>query len=216
MNLTLIIGNKNYSSWSLRPWLLMRYYNIPFQEIKLPLDTPEFYQRIETYSPTRRVPALLDGDEKIWDSLAICETINDRYLDGKAWPHDSKLKALARSVAAEMHSGFSSLRSQLPMNCYGVSQGQQWKKDAQRDIQRIQAIWIDLRSRFKAQGNFLCGDFSIADAMYAPVCIRFHTYGVAMDAESRNYVDTIYQIPAMQEWLDEAKRETEQLNNCDV
>jgi glutathione S-transferase len=207
MSLTLIIGNKNFSSWSLRPWLLMRHYGIAFEEIKLPLDTPEFYQRIAQYSPTMRVPVLRDGEETIWDSLAICETINERYLAGKAWPSDIKAKVVARSVSAEMHSGFAALRSQLPMNCHRTPNDYQWKGDAQKDIDRIQYIWNDLRSAYQDRGDFLCGQFSIADAMFAPVCARFRAYGVTMNQQSQAYVDTIYQLPAMQEWLAQAKLE---------
>jgi glutathione S-transferase len=207
MNLTLVIGNKNYSSWSLRPWLLMSYYQLPFSELKLPLDTPEFYQRIANYSPTMRVPVLIDGDEKVWDSLAICEVINERYLDGKAWPKDVKARAAARSAAAEMHSGFTALRSQLPMNCHRAANGYQWKEDAQRDIDRVQALWSDLRRSYHKYGDFLCGQFSIVDAMYAPVCTRLKAYGVSMDENTANYVNTIYQLPAMRHWLAEAKLE---------
>jgi glutathione S-transferase len=207
MSLTLVIGNKNYSSWSLRPWLLMSYYQLPFSELKLPLDTPEFYQRIANYSPTMRVPVLIDGDETIWDSLAICEVINERYLDGKAWPKELKARAAARSAAAEMHSGFTALRSQLPMNCHREHNHYQWKEDAQRDIDRVQALWADLRSRYHLHGDFLCGEFSIVDAMYAPVCIRFKAYGVPMDENTTNYVNTICQLPAMQDWFAEAKLE---------
>jgi glutathione S-transferase len=215
MSLTLIIGNKNYSSWSLRPWLLMRYYNLPFDEIKLPLDTPEFYRRIKQFSPSGRVPVLQDADEMIWDSLAICETINERYLDGKAWPQDAKTRAIARSVAAEMHSGFVAMRSQLPMNCHRKLNDYQWKNDAQRDIERIQTMWDGLRIRFKHNGSFLCGSFSIVDAMFAPVCTRFKAYGVPMDSNAENYVDTIYQLPAMQEWLAEAKLEPPKPSLCE-
>jgi glutathione S-transferase len=207
MSLTLVIGNKNYSSWSLRPWLLMSYYQLPFSELKLPLDTPAFYQRIANYSPTMRVPVLIDGDETIWDSLAICEVINERYLDGKAWPKELKARAAARSSAAEMHSGFTALRSQLPMNCHRERNRYQWKEDAQRDINRVQALWADLRGRYHLHGDFLCGEFSIVDAMYAPVCIRFKAYGVPMDENTTNYVNTIYQLPAMQDWFAEAKLE---------
>jgi len=207
MTLELVIGNKNYSSWSLRPWLLMTHFNLPFREIKLPLDTPEFYQRIIDYSPTGRVPVLRDGDENIWDSLAICEVINERYLDGKAWPEDSKARAAARSAVAEMHSGFAALRTQLPMNCHRKSNAYRWKEDADRDILRIQALWSDLRTRFGTGSEFLCGQFGIVDAMFAPVCVRFTAYGVAMDENTKQYVSTIYSLPAMQSWLAEAKLE---------
>lgn len=207
MSLELVIGNKNYSSWSLRPWLLMSYFKLPFREIKLPLDTPEFYQRIADYSPTARVPVLRDGDETIWDSLAICEVINERYLDGRAWPKDSKARAAARSAAAEMHSGFAALRSQLPMNCHRKSNAYRWQEDADRDILRIQLIWNDLRTRFGSEGEFLCGEFGIVDAMFAPVCARLKAYNVAMDENAKQYVNTIYSLPDMQAWLAEAKLE---------
>ena len=213
MNLELVIGNKNYSSWSLRPWLLMTYFKLPFHEIKLPLDTPEFYQRIADYSPTARVPVLLDGDEKIWDSLAICEVINERYLDGKAWPKDLKARAAARSAVAEMHSGFAALRNQLPMNCHRKSNAHRWKEDASRDILRIQAIWDDLRTHFGAGGKFLCEEFGIVDAMFAPVCVRFKAYDVAVDENACQYINTIYALPAMQAWLAEAKLEPTKPSN---
>jgi len=205
--LELVIGNKNYSSWSLRPWLLMSYFKLPFAEIKLPLDTPEFYQRIGSYSPTARVPVLRIDDETIWDSLAICEVINERYLDAKAWPGDFIARAAARSATAEMHSGFAALRSQLPMQCHREANGYRWNEDAEQDIKRIQAIWLDLRTRFGSDRDFLCGEFGIVDAMFAPVCIRFETYGVALDKNARQYVNAIYQLPAMQAWLSEAKLE---------
>ena len=207
MTLELVIGNKNYSSWSLRPWLLMSHFKLPFSEIKLPLDTPEFYQRIVDYSPTARVPVLRDGDETIWDSLAICEVINERYLDGKAWPEDSKARAAARSAVAEMHSGFAALRSQLPMNCHRKSDAYHWREDASRDILRIQLLWNDLRTRFGTGSEFLCGQFGIVDAMFAPVCVRFTAYGVAIDEITKQYISTIYSLPAMQSWLAEARLE---------
>jgi glutathione S-transferase len=207
MSLQLVIGNKNYSSWSLRPWLLMSYYRVPFSEIKLPLDTPEFYERITQYSPTLRVPVLLDGDEKVWDSLAICEVINERYLDGKGWPKDLKTRAAARSAVAEMHSGFAALRGQLPMNCHREKNSYQWNADAQHDIDRVQKLWKDLRTRFGSRGEFLCGDFGIVDAMFAPVCVRFKTYGVTMNETALAYVNTLYAMPAMQAWLAEAELE---------
>jgi len=207
MNLELVIGNKNYSSWSLRPWLLMTHFKLPFAETRLSLDTPEFYQRIGNYSPTARVPVLRIGDETVWDSLAICEVVNERYLDGKAWPEDLKTRAAARSASAEMHSGFAALRSQLPMNCHRQADDYRWKEDADQDVARIQAIWLDMRKRFGSAGDFLCGEFGIVDAMFAPVCVRFKAYGVAMDENTRQYVNAIYQLPAMQTWLSEAKLE---------
>jgi len=213
MNLELVIGNKNYSSWSLRPWLLMTEFGLAFTETKLPLDTPEFRQRIVNYSPTSRVPVLLDGDEKIWDSLAICEVLNERYLDGRGWPKDSRARAAARCAVAEMHSGFTALRSQLPLNCHRQPDGYRWKEDADRDIVRVQAIWRDLRASFGGNGDFLCGDFGIVDAMYAPVCSRFRAYGVDLDENADRYVKSIHQLPGMQAWLAEAKLEPPKPDN---
>jgi glutathione S-transferase len=185
----------------------MTHFKLPFKEIKLPLDTPEFYQRIADYSPTARVPVLRDGDETIWDSLAICEVVNERYLDGKAWPKDLKARATARSAVAEMHSGFAALRTQLSMNCHRAMDAYQWNEQADRDIERIKMIWNDLRTRFGAGGDFLCGEFGLADAMFAPVCVRFKAYGVEMDETTKRYVSAIYSLPAMQAWLAEAKLE---------
>jgi len=212
---TLVIGNKNYSSWSLRPWLLLRHFGVAFDEVKLPLDTPEFYQRIGDYTPTGRVPVLLVDDETIWDSLAICEVVNERWLAGRAWPIDAKARAAARCAVAEMHSGFAALRTQLPLNCRRERNGYRWDADAQRDIDRVQAIWRDLRARFGGDGDFLCGEFGIVDAMFAPVCTRFVAYGVEMDATARDYAAAIYALPAMREWLAAAQAEPEHLPATD-
>lgn len=185
----------------------MSYFQIQFREVKLPLDTPEFYRRIGEYSPVGKVPVLRDGEETIWDSLAICEVVNERYLDGKGWPENLQARAAARCAVAEMHSGFAALRSQLPMNCHRKQDDYQWDEAANRDIARIQNLWSDLKTRFGAESDFLCGDFGIVDAMFAPVCVRFRTYGVVMDNNANRYVDAIYRIPAMKAWLDEAVQE---------
>ena len=207
MTTTLVIGNKNYSSWSLRPWLLLRHFGLPFAEILLPLDTPEFHERIGALSPSRRVPALHDDGLVVWDSLAICEYANERWLDGRGWPRDLATRALARSAAAEMHSGFAALRGQLPMNLRRQPRERHWDEAAQRDIDRVQALWAGLRAR-AGGGDFLCGDFGIVDAMFAPVCVRLRGYGVALDPAAEAYVDAIYALPAMREWIDAASHET--------
>ena len=204
---TLVIGDKNYSSWSLRPWLLMRQFGIAFNEVLLPLDTAEFQQRISRYSPTGRVPALHIGDEVIWDSLAICETVNERWLSGRAWPADPRPRAAARSAAAEMHSGFSALRSQLPMDCKRRPGVSGWDAAAARDIERIEALWNDLRSRVGGAGEFLCGEFGIVDAMFAPVCVRFRGYGPALGAPALDYMRRVLELPAMREWQVAAEAE---------
>ena len=212
---TLVIGNKNYSSWSLRPWLLLRQFDIAFDEVRLPLDTPEFHRRIGDYSPTARVPVLRIGDEVVWDSLAICEVVNERWLAGRGWPSDEVVRAAARCAAAEMHSGFAALRSQLPMHCRRKANGYRWDAAAQTDIDRIQSLWRDLRARFGAGGDFLCGEFGIVDAMFAPVCVRFRAYGVPVDAVAADYIDAIYALPAMRSWLADAAVEAEHLPDSD-
>ena len=205
--LTLVIGNKNYSSWSLRPWLLMRHFGLQFQEVMLPLDTPEFFRRIPDYSPTGRVPALHVDEDVVWDSLAICETVNERWLDGRGWPDDPRARAAARSAACEMHSGFGALRSQLPMNCRRQPRTPHWDAAAARDAARIEAIWEDLRTRFGAGGDFLCGPFGIVDAMFAPVCVRLRGYGVPVSSSSRAYMQAVFDLPAMREWQAAAEAE---------
>jgi glutathione S-transferase len=202
----LVIGNKNYSSWSLRPWLLMRQFGLPFEELLLPLDTPEFRERVPALSPSGRVPVLHDGDRVVWDSLAICEYVNEAHLDGRGWPADPGLRALARSAAAEMHSGFAALRAQLPMNCRRQPSGRCWDAAAEVDIRRVQALWADLR-RAAGDGPFLLGGFGIVDAMFAPVAIRFRGYGVPLEPVAAAWCDTLYALPALREWIEASVRE---------
>ncbi len=204
---TLVIGSKNYSSWSLRPWLLLHYFDIPFDEIKLPLDTPEFYRRIRNYSPSGRVPALIHGDVHVWDSLAIAEYVNETLLGGRGWPADPVARAAARSISAEMHSGFSALRSEMPMNCRKRVRDVALSDAATQDVARVQSIWRESRGRFGRGGAFLFGDFSIADAMYAPVIFRFVSYGVTLDETSRAYVYSMLALPALHDWLADAATE---------
>jgi glutathione S-transferase len=204
---TLVIGSKNYSSWSLRPWLLLRYFDVPFDEIKLPLDTPEFYRRIRNYSPSGRAPALIDGDVQVWDSLAIAEYVNEKFLNGRGWPAETVARAAARSISAEMHSGFSALRGEMPMNCRKRVRDFALSADAAQDVSRVQSIWRDARGQFGRGGPFLFGDFSIADAMYAPVIFRFVSYDVALDETSRAYVESMLALPALQDWFADAATE---------
>ena len=208
--LRLVIGNKNYSSWSLRPWILLRQFGVPFVETRLPLDTPEFREQVQRLSPTGRVPVLHDGDRVIWDSLAICEYVNETFVDGRGWPTDRGRRALARCAAAEMHSGFAALRAQLPMNCRRAPNAYRWKADAEADIERVLSLWRELR-RHAGEGPFLLGQFGIVDAMYAPVAIRFRGYGVALDDSARGFSDALFALPAMREWQAAAEAETERL-----
>ena len=207
----LVIGNKNYSSWSLRPWLLMRHAGIDFEEVAVRLFVGSFAGEIARYSPAGRVPVLIDGDVTVWDSLAIAEYLAERFPEKRLWPQDAKLRAEARSVCAEMHAGFANLRSQLPMNVTAVLPGCGWNVAVQRDVDRIAAIWVGLRQRHAAQGPFLFGHFTIADAFYAPVVSRFATYGIHLPDESESsakaYADFILTLPALREWIAGADQE---------
>ncbi len=204
---TLVIGNKAFSSWSMRPWLLLRHFGVAFEETMLPLDTPEFERRIGGYSPTRRVPVLHVGDEVIWDSLAICEVVSERWLGGRGWPDDPRARGAARSASAEMHSGFAALRTQLPFDSLRTPEAPHWDDAVSRDVARIQVLWSWLRARHGDERGFLCGDFGIVDAMFAPVCVRLRGYGVPVDAETHAYMATIFALPAFVAWQEGANAE---------
>ena len=204
---TLVIGDKRLSSWSLRAWLLLRQFDLRFEEVVLPLDTPEYFQRIGQYSPTGRVPVLHLGDERVWDSLAICEVANERWLGGRGWPADPRARAAASSASCEMHSGFGALRSQLPMDCARQPREPHWDEAAARDIARIQELWRGLRQAHGDGEGFLCGTFGIVDAIFAPVCVRFRGYGVPVDRNAARYMETIFALPAMRQWLAAAELE---------
>ena len=204
---TLVIANKCYSSWSLRPWLLLKQLSIAFGEVLIPLDQPDTTAEILKYSPAGKVPILIEGDVTVWESIAIMDHVGETYEDAEVWPRDPHARAVARSVAAEMHAGFGALRSACPMNL-GKRFAQRDRGEAVvRDVARVTEIWRDARGRFGAGGPFLFGDFSAADAMYAPVVTRFDTYSIPVDPVSRAYMDTILALPAFREWRDAALRE---------
>lgn len=205
----LVIGNKAYSSWSLRPWLLMTHAGIEFDEERIALYQTDSRERMQRYSPAGRVPVLVDGGLTVWDSLAICEYLAEKHPEKRLWPADVQARANARSICAEMHSGFASLRSQMPMNVRARMPGRGKPPEVRADIGRIEAMWYDCRTRYGNQGPFLYGQFSIADAMYAPVATRFHTYEVALTGAAAEYRDTILGLPALQAWIAGAKAETE-------
>ena len=207
--LTLIIGNKNYSSWSMRPWLLMRQAGIPFDEVRIPLRMPESAAALAKWSPSGKVPALHDGDIVVWDSLAICEHLAERFPGKDLWPDDAAARAVARSMSAEMHSGFAALREHMSMNIRARWPGRGRSAESLADVARIVAIWTDCRTRFGQGGDFLLGRFSIADAMYAPVVLRFQTYGVALDGAAKDYAEAILALPALEDWVADAMAETE-------
>lgn len=210
-NLTLVIGNRNYSSWSLRPWLALKATGQPFEDVLIALRRPETKAEILRHSPAGKLPVLRHGDLTVWESLAICDYIAETWPAAKLLPDDPATRAVARSVMSEMHAGFAALRRDLPMDINKLSplaqRGVTPGEEAQADIARVQQIWRDCRSRFGKDGDFLFGRFSLADAMYAPVATRFRTYGVAMDPVSAAYVDAIYALPAMREWCAAAAKE---------
>jgi glutathione S-transferase len=210
-DLTLVIGNKNYSSWSLRPWLALKQAGQSFDEVLVVLRRPETKAEILLHSAAGKLPVLKHGDLTIWDSLAICEYIAETWPEAKLLPGDARARAVARSVMNEMHSGFASLRNDLPMDIHKLSAaakaGVTPSEATRLDIARVQQIWQDCRGRFGQAGDFLFGDFTIADAMYAPVATRFRSYGVSMDPVSEAYVTAIYALPAMQDWCAAAAKE---------
>jgi glutathione S-transferase len=211
--LRLHIGNKNYSSWSLRPWLLMKHLGLDFEERIIPLDTPGFARDIAALSPTRRVPLLEHAGLRIWDSLAICEYACE--LAGAGWPKDRAARAVARSVCAEMHAGFGALRSQWPMNARAEGRKTAPNPERDADIARIGELWNDCRARFGAAGPWLFGEYSVADAMYAPVVLRFRTYG-AQPPDTRGYTDTVLGDAHLRGWLAAAAAETWTIEHSEI
>jgi glutathione S-transferase len=206
-SLTIAIGNKNYSSWSLRGWLALRHTGQPFREVVIALDQAETRAGILAHSPSGRVPALRHGDVVVWDSLAICEYLAETFPDARLWPDDRAARAHARAVSAEMHSGFASLRAHMPMNIRAHMPGNGRTAGSLQDIARVTAIWTDCLARQGTGGPYLFGRFSIADAMYAPVVFRFRTYDVKLEAPLRAYCEAMLARPGMQEWARAAEKE---------
>lgn len=210
----LLIGNKNYSSWSLRPWLLMKQAGIDFDERVIPLYSDDSRQAILRHSPSGKLPCLIESDLKVWDSLAICETIAERLPH--LWPSDAAARAHARALSAEMHAGFTALRTRLPMNIRANLAGKRIEIDAERDIARIVEGWAECRGRHGDKGPFLFGAFGVADAMFAPVCFRFHIYGVPLPDTAAQYRDTLLALPAMKQWAADARGEPWSLPQFEV
>ena len=208
MTLTLHVGNKAYSSWSLRPWVAMTHAGIRFDEVVIPLYEADSKTKILAVSPTGRVPALHDGNIVVWESLAILDYLDEFHARGRLWPMDRAARAFAKSIASEMHAGFSALRAECPHNCRRDPSKPFAVTDAVRaDVTRIEAIWREARSRFGRNGQFLFGTFSAADAMYAPVVNRFHYYGIPVAADTRSYMDAVLNLPAMLSWKKAADAE---------
>jgi len=206
--MTIYLGNKNYSSWSLRAWLALKHTTVAFDEVVIPLYESGSRETILKYSPSGRVPALHSGNTTVWESLAICEYLAESFPNFDLWPKDAEARTLARAASAEMHAGFAALRSHLPMNVRSSFPGREITPEVQADINRIMAIWRDCRSRFgEKNGDFLFGGFTIADAMFAPIVTRFRTYRIELEREADAYCDTVMAMPAMQEWIAAAKNE---------
>ncbi len=204
--LTLVIGNKNYSSWSLRPWMLLKHLALDFDEVVLPLDTPQFREQIGGWSPARRVPVLCDGELRIWDSLAICEYACE--LAGRGWPREPAVRARARSLAAEMHSGFAALRASWGMNAKARNRRTPMSPALAADVARIDAAWSECRRQYAAQGPWLFGaGYCVTDAMFAPVVLRFLTYGASLSTAAAAYVENVLADPILRTWMSAAEAE---------
>jgi glutathione S-transferase len=207
LSLALIIGNKNYSSWSFRPWIAMKVAGIAFSETVVPLETAEFAARVAAVSGSGKVPTLTDGEVHIWESLAILEYLAEKFRSACLWPSDMAARAHARAIAAEMHAGFLPLRRHCPMNFWRPVKKRDLTPEAAENVRRIDAIWSECRRRYGRGGPFLFGAFGAADAMYAPVVSRFHTYAVEVSAASRAYMEAVMALPAWQEWENAARQE---------
>jgi glutathione S-transferase len=203
----LVIGNKNYSSWSFRPWIALKVAGIPFEETVISLDAPDFKARVSKISGTGKVPVLIDGDVQVWESLAILEYLAEKFPGAGLWPAEAAARAHARAVASEMHAGFLPLRRHCPMNMWRPVKPLALPDEVRQNVERIDAMWRDCRARFGHGGPFLFGRFTAADAMYAPVVSRFHTYAVVTSAPTRAYMEAMMALPAWREWRAAALKE---------
>jgi glutathione S-transferase len=213
--LKLVIGNKNYSSWSMRPWVAMTAFGIAFEEIRVGLDKQDTASQIALYSASGRVPVLVAGEIMVWDSLAICEYLAEQFPEKRMWPGDVEARAMARSMCAEMHSGFTGLRSAMWMNIRANFHGKGRTPEAQADIGRVCELWENCLSR-SGPHQFLFGEFTIADAYFAPVVMRFRTYGVTLAPALEAYVERVVRHPAVAKWMLEALAEKEGIEKYDV
>lgn len=216
MQLKLIIGNKNYSSWSLRSWLLLKEAGIEFEEYRIALDVPDSAAEIARFSPSGRVPVLMLGEQPVWDTLAIAETVAERWPEKELWPADAAARAHARSVSAEMHAEFSTLREAMPMNCRAMGRRVSLPDALTADIDRVLDIWSDCHRRYRSRGDWLFGRFGVADAMFAPVVLRFRTYGINLPESASNYPRRLLESESLQDWLLAAESEIEVIKSEEI
>lgn len=214
--LIFVTGNKAYSSWSMRPWLALKHTGTAFEEIVVPLYMQGYKDKLLQHSPAGKVPVLKASGLVIWDSLAICEYLAEHFPKAALWPEDSTVRAEARSVSAEIHSGFPIIRHDMPFNCRATGRHVPQTSELQAELKRIQAMWNGCRERHHKAGPWLFGRFSIADCMYIPVALRFVTYGVSLDGAAAEYVRAVQGYPAVQAWIAAAKQEKEVLESSEV
>ncbi len=207
MPLKLVVANKAYSSWSLRPWILLAHFKIPFEDVTIPLDQPDTRKRILVHSPNGKCPSLHDGPISVWESLAIVDYVAEKYPDKPIWPKPKAARALARSLSAEMHASFQALRNHCPTNFRRPVKKRELTSEVEADVARIEAAWAGARKEFGKAGPFLFGRFSAADAMFAPVVNRFHVYDVPVKRATRGYMDAIMELPAWKAWINDAEAE---------
>jgi len=207
--LTLIIGNKNYSSWSLRPWIFMKQMGLAFNEKRVALFTETMDQELEQYHSDYKVPILTDDGFIVWDSLAIVEFVSEKYLDNKGWPADLAARAEARAVSAEMHSSYINVRSEMPMNCRKIFSNIKLSPQAEKEVERITAVWRYFRRKYADGGDWLFGEYSIADAMFAPIVLRFHGHSIPLKEIEAEYCQTVLGQSHIMEWIEAGKQETE-------
>lgn len=207
--LKLIIGNKNYSSWSLRPWILLKHYQVDFEEKRVALFTATTNDELADYNSDFKVPILKDNELIVWDSLSILEYISETYLSNRGWPADAQARAVAKSISCEMHSSYFNVRNELPMNCRKKFEGIKLSHDAEQEVKRIKSLWRMCRNDYGNNGKWLFGDYSIADAMFAPIALRFVGYNIPLSGAEADYVQSVLNHPAIVEWVEAGKLETE-------
>ena len=215
-DLTLIIGNKNYSSWSLRPWFYMQQLGFEFDEIRIPLFTPDMERQLEPCFSDSKVPVLIDDGFSLWDSLAIMEYLANKFPENVSWPASVKARAIARSVSCEMHSSFSALRNEIPMNCRANFHDMPLSPEANHDIDRILAVWRRCRRQYGQDGPWLFGRFSIADAMFAPIVIRLKSFNIPLEGIEAEYAEVVYHNQHVRRWMKQGCEETEIISACEI